>query len=91
MKMASKQSSQTAENTAPATPVQWLNARQASEYTNLSPGHLARLRCLGGGPRYFKRINGGRVTYQLSDLNDWLAANSRHSTAEGKYPVGVAR
>ena len=42
---------------------------------------LANWRWSGSGPRHVKV--GGRVRYRLSDLADWLDAQTRSSTSDG--------
>jgi hypothetical protein len=61
------------------TPVA-LRAPQAAAYLSLSVQRLASMRLLGRGPPYSKA--GHTVLYRLSDLEDWLTANRRHSTSD---------
>ena len=60
----------------------FLNPNEAAEIVGLSTSTLAKLRCFGGGPRYFKLGNGsGRVRYRRSDLEDWAAGRAATSTS----------
>jgi predicted DNA-binding transcriptional regulator AlpA len=56
-----------------------LNTRQAAAHVGLSASQMAKLRCLGGGPRYAKL--GAAVRYSIADLDDWVAHHRRQSTA----------
>lgn len=57
-----------------------VRVKDAAEYLGVSKSLLDKLRCYGGGPRYAKL--GAMVIYSTSDLDDWLAAHSRTSTAD---------
>lgn len=49
-----------------------------------TPATLAKLRCMGGSPQYFKA--GRYVLYPMDALEDWaqeLLGQLRHSTSEG--------
>lgn len=59
---------------------QFLSNVQAASYLNLSPRTLEKLRVVGRGPLYRKL--GRRVTYAISDLNDWADARACASTTE---------
>ncbi|EIT87762.1 hypothetical protein A200_07553 [Parascardovia denticolens IPLA 20019] len=50
-----------------------LSARDVSEWTGLTVGHLAQLRYVGKGPRYI-RLSSRRVAYRLKDVQAWLEA-----------------
>lgn len=62
-------------------PIQTLNASEAAEYLRLATSTLAKMRCYGGGP-IFSKAGLRRVVYCKSDLDEWLALRSHHSTAE---------
>ena len=52
---------------------------EAAGYVGLSDSMLAKMRCLGGGPVYFKL--GRAVRYRQDDLDAWLNARRvRHSS-----------
>ena len=53
---------------------------EAAIYTGLASSTLNKLRHFGGGPAFLKL--GRRVLYDLADLDVWLAAHRRHSTAD---------
>lgn len=52
-----------------------LRVREAAEFLGLSKSTLDRLRCYGGGPRYFKL--GKAVTYDPADLMAWRDERAR--------------
>jgi predicted DNA-binding transcriptional regulator AlpA len=58
---------------------QILTTPEAADYVGLSASQMAKLRCLGGGPRYAKL--GAAVRYSTADLDDWVARHRRQSTA----------
>ncbi|MCB1393592.1 helix-turn-helix domain-containing protein [Nitrobacter sp.] len=53
---------------------------EAARLLDLSPRTLEKHRCDGTGPVYHKL--GGRVVYAVSDLQAWIDACARQSTAE---------
>ena len=55
---------------------------EAAERLGVERSTLDNWRWKGGGPRYLKV--GGRVRYRLADLADWLDAQSRSSTSDGR-------
>lgn len=55
-----------------------VRVREAADYVGLSKSTLDKLRCFGGGPRYFKL--GRAVVYAKSDLDAWLASKVRLCT-----------
>jgi hypothetical protein len=63
-------------------PEPFLSINQALE---LMPGitrqHLAQLRYVGAGPRYYKPT-ARTVFYKASDIFEWLESSARTSTAE---------
>ena len=49
----------------------------AAALLGLHPGSLKNLRLEGSGPRAYRvGINGGRLSYRLADLAEWLEARS---------------
>lgn len=48
------------------------------ELTGLSRSTLAKRRCTGTGPVYYKI--GRQVKYDLADVNKWIASRRRTST-----------
>ena len=57
----------------------------AAEYLGLSESMIAKMRCLGGGPAYFKL--GRAVRYRRDDLDEWLSARRvRHSSDAARLP-----
>ena len=65
---------------APETSGRLFDPHEASAYLRIAKQTLARWRCYGLGPR-FVRI-GGRIFYDIADLDAFIAANKFHSTAE---------
>ena len=57
-----------------------LNSVEASHYLKLARQTLARLRCSGGSPIFYKV--GRQVLYDRSDLDAWLDARRRRSTCD---------
>jgi hypothetical protein len=52
---------------------------EAARYAGVSTSYLNKLRCVGGGPEFFKI--GSRVLYDLADLDTWLERHRRRSTS----------
>ena len=57
----------------------YLNTKQAAHYVGLSESLLEKRRCIGDGPTYSQI--GKAVRYLPSDLDAWMQANRRTSTA----------
>jgi hypothetical protein len=57
-----------------------LDAVAAANFTGLAVATLAKLRCFGGGPKYFKL--GRKILYRRGDLADWLNARRVANTTE---------
>jgi predicted DNA-binding transcriptional regulator AlpA len=57
-----------------------LNTAAAARFTGLSAATLAKLRCMGGGPSFYKL--GSRCRYRTSDLTEWLNARRVANTSE---------
>ncbi len=58
-----------------------MRAKEAAEYLRVSPATLAKLRCLGGGPR-FAKPSARLVLYDRQDLDAWLAGRMLNRTGE---------
>ena len=58
----------------------------AAEYMGLSASTLNKLRVFGGGPVFLKL--GRRVTYDVNDLDSWLASKRRTSTSDDGTRAG---
>lgn len=52
----------------------------AGNYLGLRPQQLAKLRCVGDGPPFFKI--GRNIRYAADDLNDWVAGKKFGNTSE---------
>jgi Helix-turn-helix domain len=65
---------------ATPSPKRLFDPREASAYLRIAKQTLARWRCYGLGPR-FVRI-GGRIFYDIADLDAFIAGNKFRSTAE---------
>ena len=58
------------------------NTKEAARHLGVSESWLAKLRCVGGGPRFAKL--GRRVTYQDSDLDAWREQYLTTSTSDAE-------
>jgi hypothetical protein len=70
-------------------PESLLDTVAAARRLGVSPSFLAKARMRGIGPRYRKL--GRAVRYAQADLDHWLLACSRTSTAEQPAVIGLAR
>ena len=61
-------------------PRRLFDPQEASDYLRMARQTLARWRCQGLGPR-FVRI-GGRIFYDVADLNAFIAVRKFQSTSE---------
>jgi len=52
---------------------QYLNTREAAEYTGFTAGTLANFRCRKVGCRYYKK--GGKILHSLDDLDQWIKSD----------------
>jgi hypothetical protein len=66
-----------------------LDTAAAARQLGVSPSFLAKARMQGLGPRYRKL--GRAVRYARADLDHWLLACSRTSTAEQPAVTGLCR
>lgn len=64
----------------PTDPQALLDVAQAANYVRRAGQTLAKLRCIGGGPVFYKI--GKNVYYKSADLDEWLANRRRRSTSE---------
>lgn len=55
-----------------------IRVKEAASYVGLSKSSLDKLRCFGGGPRFFKL--GRAVIYDVADLDAWVSERSRANT-----------
>ncbi len=55
-----------------------IKVKQAAERVGLSVSMMNKLRCLGGGPAFYKL--GSSVFYREDDIDAWLAERRRTST-----------
>ena len=58
---------------------EYFDTRAAAEYLGMSPKTLEKLRCIGGGPAYYK-LSG--IRYMQSDLDTWRDSRRRVSTSD---------
>ena len=61
-------------------PPRYLRTQEAARFLGLSSRTLEKHRTYGTGPRYSKL--GGRVVYQLADLQAWAARGAKASTSD---------
>lgn len=57
-----------------------IDAAAAAAFTGLAIATLAKLRCVGGGPKYLKL--GRKILYRRVDLAEWLYARRVANTTE---------
>jgi len=57
-----------------------LDTKRAAIRVGLAPQTLNKLRCIGGGPPYYKHAR--KVVYPLHALDEWLKAKIRTSTSD---------
>jgi hypothetical protein len=60
----------------------------AAEYIGCSPGHLIKLRQLGGGPEFHRLFRRKGIRYTREDIDRWHAERRYGSTTE--YPEAFA-
>ena len=63
-----------------------LTPEEAGAQLGLTPGALAQLRYIGGGPRFIK-LTAKAVRYRQSDLDSWIASRARQNTRD----YGIAK
>ncbi len=56
----------------------YLRTPDAALHLGLSARTLEKHRCFGTGPKYFKL--GGRIVYEITDLDAWAGMGRRDST-----------
>jgi len=66
-------------------PNEKLDPHGAAAYLNTSRATLARWRVQGGGPPFIKM--GGRIRYDVADLDAWLESRRRVSTSDREEPA----
>ncbi|MDW9899101.1 helix-turn-helix transcriptional regulator [Sinorhizobium meliloti] len=59
-------------------PLKNIRVKEAAAYVGLSKSSLDKLRCFGGGPRFYKL--GRSVVYNTADLDAWVVERARTST-----------
>jgi Helix-turn-helix domain len=57
----------------------YLTNREAASFLHLSPRTLEKHRMFGIGPRFYKF--GGKVIYDMADIEAWIAARAFAETA----------
>jgi hypothetical protein len=66
-----------------------LNTNAAATYVGTTRNYLEKLRCSGGGPLFIKR--NGMVRYAPDDLDTWLDAGKRRSTADSREVAAASQ
>lgn len=61
-------------------PARYLRTKEASSYTGIAVPTLEKMRLTGNGPPFIKA--GRLVTYDIADLDAWLASMKRASTSQ---------
>jgi Helix-turn-helix domain len=59
--------------------------KEAAARVGLAEATLEKLRCLGGGPPYFKPSR-KRILYDKHELDAWVRSNRFDSTSNGGRP-----
>jgi hypothetical protein len=80
MHISPQEAERRAKESQPDRAARRLSVEDAADYCGISTAYLAKLRCAGGGPVFIKA--GRRVVYSTDDLDEWLAARRRRSTAD---------
>jgi excisionase family DNA binding protein len=57
-----------------------LTVKEAAEYVRLGESTLNAYRVNGSGPVYIKL--GGKILYDTTDLDKWIAAHKQQSTSQ---------
>ncbi|MDE1992614.1 MAG: helix-turn-helix domain-containing protein [Rhizobiaceae bacterium] len=70
-------------------PPRYLNTPEAARFLNLSGRTLEKHRTYGTGP-VFKKL-GGRVVYDVADLQSWADRGSKKSTADSDTVLPAKR
>lgn len=58
-----------------------LKAESVADWLGTTPGALAQMRYLGKGPKFVK-LGARSIRYRVSDVNEWLDAQTRQQTGE---------
>lgn len=66
--------------TSNSMPPRYLRTPEAARFLGLSPRTMEKHRLHGTGPLYRKL--GGRVVYEIGDLQKWANEGTRRSTSE---------
>ncbi|MEI7606820.1 MAG: helix-turn-helix domain-containing protein [Rhodospirillaceae bacterium] len=65
----------------PASITGLLTTREVAAVLRVNPGSVERWRRTGAGPP-FRRLSGGAIRYSINDVNAFIAAAERRSTAD---------
>jgi predicted DNA-binding transcriptional regulator AlpA len=63
------------------SPASLLRTKEAAARVGLAETTLEKLRCLGGGPPYFK-VSRKRVVYDAAELDAWARSKRFDSTSD---------
>ena len=66
-----------------------IRTQEAAAHLGLSKSTLDKLRCFGGGPRFYKL--GRAVIYDVADLDAWKVERARTSTWQPANDNGKLR
>lgn len=69
--------------------MRYIRVREAAEYVGLSKSTLDKMRCFGGGPRFYKPNKA--VLYRTDDLDAWMQAKVQADTWSASNDNSVAR
>ncbi len=57
-----------------------INVREAAAYIGSSKSKMDKLRCYGGGPKYYKLDH--KIVYDVADLDAWLTERAYANTSQ---------
>jgi hypothetical protein len=81
----------TADTPASAPAVGYLRTPEAAAYLGISISTLNKLRSHGGGPQYFRPAGTRICLYRPGDLDAWVGAPRKSTSADPRFPAASAR
>ena len=67
-----------------------MNTREAADYIRYSVHALQYWRSHGGGPPFIK-VNGRRIMYRQSDLDEWIDSHGKQRTTSEYTPKATRK
>jgi hypothetical protein len=56
----------------------WRTEKEAADHIGVRPSKMRKMRYEGTGPVWYKASGSGCIRYLVSELDSWIARNSRH-------------